>query len=270
MKRNGGEVPRNPMDVPCGGYPYINQLRSLSYSAPQNGHYFYEFYRLAMIIQERSQRTYLTHQDQAATFQQIHIQFLINAYDEKQWGRRMAMAEKRRKRDAEIQEVFAAFRMVAVELINRIQNYRDETVDTFSRLPARQGDAYMEKWQQEVMGLVEMMNDGFRNIGIAYGYQTPYVDASQTYRNKITYRYLERSWKEEQTSKTKAGKTKADKTKEEDEEAGDEDVGDEEAGDEEAGDEDAGDEDAGDEMKEEGEDEEDIQLTIAILRSLQA
>ena len=34
------------------------------------------------------------------------------------------MNEKKKKRDFEIQEIFGAFRMIAVELINRVQQYR--------------------------------------------------------------------------------------------------------------------------------------------------
>jgi len=257
LKRNGGDIPRNPADVPCGGYPYHNQLRNLAYSAPKNGHFFYEFYRLAMILQDKSQQSYQSHMDQAATFQQIHVQFLINAYDEKQWGRRLAMAEKRRKRDAEIQEVFAAFRMVAVEFINRIQNYRDETVDTFSRLRPHQGDAYMEKWQQEVMGLVEMMNDGFRNIGIAYGYQTPYIVPFVNHRGKMEYRYREQTWKEETRRKRQVSNTEEQKASDEPEDPFEEDEDLEEDEDEDE------DEDTGDEK-------EDTTIQLAILRSLQS
>jgi hypothetical protein len=155
-----------------------------------------------MELQEISERNYRSHLDQDH-LNGTHIRFLLGDFNEKEWGKRLAVAEKRRKRDTEIQEVFAAFRMVAVELINRIQHYRDETVDAFTLLPLHKADEYLEKWNVEVQALIEMVNEGFKRISQAHYYQVPIIEVSHLNdRSKsIQYRIGQFKWKTETRGK---------------------------------------------------------------------
>ena len=123
MRRNGNaEGIRNPADVPCGGYPNGWELRRIPRTVRSDlSNKFYEFHRICQEIQDISQRTYRSHIDN--TTAAINIKFLLNDYDETHWGQLLGKNERKRKRDSEVQEIFGAFRMVAVELINRIQNY---------------------------------------------------------------------------------------------------------------------------------------------------
>ena len=139
MKRNGGAAPRNPADVPCGGYPNAWELRRMPKGMPsKTTNIFFEFHRICQELQDISQRTYRSHIDNTTT-NNINVKFLLGDFDEKHWGQLLGKNERKRKRDNEVQEIFAAFRMVAVELLNRVQNYRseDRKIPTFTELPIK-------------------------------------------------------------------------------------------------------------------------------------
>jgi hypothetical protein len=148
-----------------------------------------------MEIQDQTERGYRSHLDEGG-LRDTHVRFLLGDFDERTWGQRLAQAEKRRKRDAEVQEVFAAFRMVAVELLNRIQHYRDETVDTFTRLPSPKAEAYLEVWNKEVQALIQMVNEGLKAVSIAHHCVTPYINVGYLTNRTIYYQYVTLRWTE--------------------------------------------------------------------------
>lgn len=186
MKRTGGEMPRNPADVPCGGYPNTWELRQLTRMMPQKVYsLFYEFHRICMEIQDVTTRQYRRHIDQDNT-NQINIRFLLRDHDEKMWGRCLAINEKKRKYDAEIQEIFTAFRMVAVELINRVQHYRDDVIDTFTLLPPKKAEKIILDLNVEIQELIRMINSALCNVSISYSYSVPFVQMYQG-NNDISY-----------------------------------------------------------------------------------
>ena len=188
MKRNGNAPLRNPADVPCGGYPGAWELRRMPRGTHKRySHPFYEFHRICHEIQEISTRNYRSHMDQATTHG-INIKFLLGDYDEKQWGRYLAINEKKRKRDAELQEIFAAFRMVAVELINRVQNYNaDGRMIDFSTLTHLAAEEYLAALNVEIGGLIEMINKALRDVSISHSYAVPYINLVYSDYEKINY-----------------------------------------------------------------------------------
>ena len=181
MKRTGGSAPRNPADIPCGGYPTIWELRRM----PKGmnvliSNKFHEFHRICQELQDISERGYRSHIDNATTTG-INVKFLLGDFDEKRWGQNLAKTEKKRKRDNEVQEIFVAFRMVAVELINRVQQYDDGTIRNFSVLPALIAEKFIENLDIEVQALITMINDALRNVSISYCYSVPYINIEGGY-----------------------------------------------------------------------------------------
>lgn len=175
LKRTGGAVPRNPNDVPCGGFPAAWELARHPRGMKRNvSQLFYEFHRICMELQEISTRTYRSHLDQEGTTR-INIGFLLGDTDEKKWGRLLAINEKKRKRDAEIQEVLGAFRMVAVELINRVQNYSDRGIPSFYHLHPADAEAFIMALHVEITALITMINDAMKDISVSYSYSVPYI-----------------------------------------------------------------------------------------------
>jgi hypothetical protein len=190
MKRNGGAMARNPADVPCGGFPEAWELRRFPRGCQKSiVFYFTEFHRVCMHVQDMGANQYRSHFDNTA-INDINVRFLLNDFDEKQWGRFLAMNEKKRKRDAEVQEVLGAFRMVAVELINRVQNYTDETQSSFAALSVVKAEQYMLDLQVEIMELITMINAALRKISISYSYSVPYIDIVEILPNKFSHYHL--------------------------------------------------------------------------------
>lgn len=175
LKRTGGAVQRNPADVPCGGYPNGWDLVSLSPLLPKDlTRFWIEFHRLCMEVQDQSEHNYRTHLDQQST-QTLHINYLLGDYNDARWGQLLAINEKKKKRDAEIQDVFNAFRMVAVELINRIQNYREHGRTSFTYVPLKEAEPYLAGVVGEMKALIQMINDAFKAISISHSYSVPYI-----------------------------------------------------------------------------------------------
>ena len=177
MKRNGTDVPRNPADVPCGGYPNAWELRRMPRGLPSSiSNKFFEFHRICQELQDISERTYRSHIDQNA-ITDINVKFLLGDFDEVRWGQQLGKNERKRKRDNEVQEIFAAFRMVAVELLNRVQNYRseDDKINNFTLLPVPEAQKFVEALNVEIGALITMINDALRNVSISYSYSVPYI-----------------------------------------------------------------------------------------------
>lgn len=177
MKRNGVTAPRNPADVPCGGYPNAWELRRMPRGLPSSvSNKFFEFHRICQELQDISERTYRSHIDQNA-ITDINVKFLLGDFDEKHWGQQLGKNERKRKRDNEVQEIFAAFRMVAVELLNRVQNYRsdDGKITNFTLLPVTEAQKFLQALDVEIGALITMINDALRNVSISYSYSVPYI-----------------------------------------------------------------------------------------------
>jgi hypothetical protein len=183
MKRNGVNAPRNPADIPCGGYPNAWELRRMPKGLPHSlSNTFFEFHRICQELQDISERNYRSHIDQNTTTD-INVKFLLGDFDEKHWGQLLGKNERKRKRDSEVQEIFAAFRMVAVELLNRIQNYRSEDglITSFTHLPILEAKKVLEALDIEINALITMINDALRNISISYLYSVPYIAIDNKY-----------------------------------------------------------------------------------------
>jgi hypothetical protein len=181
MKRNGGAAPRNPADIPCGGYPTVWELRRMPKGInPHISNKFHEFHRICQELQDISERGYRSHIDNATT-SGINVKFLLGDFDEKRWGQNLAKTEKKRKRDNEVQEIFVAFRMVAVELINRVQNYDDGTIRNFSLLPLKIAEEFINNLDIEIQALITMINDALRNVSTSYCYSVPYINMDGGY-----------------------------------------------------------------------------------------
>ena len=218
LRRNGegGQMQRNPLDVPCGGYPNGWELRKLPKSIKRDiNDMFYEFHRICLEIQDISAHTYRSHLDNTV-LSDINVKFLLNDYDEKHWGQLLAKNEKKRKRDSEVQEIFAAFRMVAVELINRIHNYtftdKDGKICNITGLDNKKIEEIIVEWDKEVQTLIEMINNALQQVSICYHYIVPNIEKDKpitNYRgNKFYYKLVHKNYYDE-LKKTKS-KSKED------------------------------------------------------------
>jgi hypothetical protein len=212
LRRNGqnNQSHRNPLDVPCGGYPNTWELRRLNNTINKELYdTLYEFHRICQEIQDISTRTYRSHLDNT-NINNIHVKFLLNDIDDKHWGQLLAQNEKKRKRDQEVQEIFAAFRMVAVELLNRLQNYV-YTVDNknyylHQQTPISVTENFLKPWAVEVNELINMINKALQDVSINYHYVVPNIikeinEGRYSSRNKFYFRLIDKNYYEENKKK---------------------------------------------------------------------
>jgi hypothetical protein len=122
---------------------------------------------------------------------------LLGDFTDAKWGQQLAINEKKKKRDAEVQEVFAAFLMVAVNIINTVQNYRDAEHESFRKLPIVVAERILMDLHIEICELITIMNNAFKDISVAYAYTTPFIDVSACNPHKgITiYRLIGKNYK---------------------------------------------------------------------------
>jgi hypothetical protein len=210
MKRTGGAMPRNPADVPCGGFPGAWELVRFPRGVRREvANLFYEFHRICQELQDISTRNFRTHFDNAQ-FNQMNIKFLLGEMEEKKWGQQLAIAEKKKKRDGEVQEIMGAFRMAAVELVNRVQLYRDGPIRSFTDLPPLQADQFLSALHVEIKELYNLINDAFRTASISSSYSVPYIEAVWNESHKVHhYRVAFKNFKDE-SKKKRAVKPKDD------------------------------------------------------------
>ena len=196
MKRKGA-LPRNPGDVPCGGFPEYWHLVDHPPSTDLHiSNAYLEFHRLCREVQDVSQHNYRTHIDNATTTG-INIKYLLGDLTDAKWGQQLAINEKKRKRDTEIQEVFAAFLMIAVNIINTVQNYRTDMDLPFTYLTKEEADDILVQLQVETAELIIIMNDAFKGISLSYSYTVPHIITTypSTGNNRVYYRLSSKNFK---------------------------------------------------------------------------
>jgi hypothetical protein len=125
----------------------------------------------------------------------------LQEIDEKQWGRYLAINEKKRKRDTEVQEVFGAFRMVAVELINRVHRYSDAKCRSFTDVSIIFAVQFINDLFIEIQELIRMINDAFRTISIAHSYSVPSIGIRND-DNQVEYYIMTTKFAEEKKKRS--------------------------------------------------------------------
>lgn len=215
MKRTGGAMPRNPADVPCGGFPGAWELVRFPRGVRRElANLFYEFHRICQELQDISTRNFRTHFDNTQ-FTQMNVKFLLGELEEKKWGQQLAIAEKKKKRDGEVQEIMGAFRMAAVELVNRVQHYRDGPILSFTDLPPPQADQFLLALHVEIKELYNLINDAFRTASISSSYSVPYIEAVWNESHKVNhYKVSFKNFKDESKKKRVAKPKDEDDSKE--------------------------------------------------------
>jgi len=77
--------------------------------------------------------------------------------------------------------------MVAVELINRVQQFTDGPIVRFTDLPIPKAEAFILELNNEIQALVHMINDALRGISISYSYSVPCISTTPDQGDRFTY-----------------------------------------------------------------------------------
>ena len=164
---NGGNIPRQVGDVPCGGAPTLNELLrnagrcsddkeiTLKLSNIHRSYHHNQFvelphYAVNVVNDNRD----------------LRINYLLKVIDEKKFKRTIQQREKAREKKTHIHQVMTMYLGALADILNRI-------------VQAPNLDALME-CVTEIDGLVEYTNTSFENISKIY-------DCVKTFVSKVDY-----------------------------------------------------------------------------------
>lgn len=170
IKKNGGEMPRNPHDIPCGGFPTFYDLRPIILRLSKDlQKHIEDLHRVSMEFSDVATFRYQTHLHNERN-NHCNIRYLLGDYDEANWGTYLVRVEKERIRDLNIQQVIAAFRMVAIELLGRVLGI---TINTQHEM-----DCAIIPIITEYNELITMINDAMKKISIQFKARVPVIRKS--------------------------------------------------------------------------------------------
>jgi hypothetical protein len=146
MRQNGG-LPREPGDVPCGGLPSIEQLRSILGVA--------SFDRRGVIVPTRTpvQSTLWTihrnhthiqwvvlgryiDDDRAAGNRDLRIKFMLKDFTDEVFKKKLQQREKAREKKEAIRQVLDMYQTVTIDLFRSLLTEKncDATLQAFTNL----------------------------------------------------------------------------------------------------------------------------------------
>jgi hypothetical protein len=134
MRTHGGGLPRNPGDVPCGGFPHLNTIRPIferalnpQYRYVENAHRMYG--HTLWIIQRYQDNGHEDNRD-------LRIKLMIGDINADVFKTKIQQREKARHRKTEIRQVIEMFRAVLVDLFQTFITSKNipELTDSLARL----------------------------------------------------------------------------------------------------------------------------------------
>ena len=172
-KTNGGAIPREAGDVPCGGLPNPYLFTRAIYDCPN----------VDMIIKHRLTTIHrclsdilnyrLLHfplRQNANVNRDIDVQYLMKKCTEDEWGTKLEQAETRFERKKEVGLILQTFLHIGSEKMTSVMN-------------AGAGDRkrMIEKTVQEMEGVREFINQSLLQKGIQMGIVVPQFDNQYTF-----------------------------------------------------------------------------------------
>ena len=168
IRKNGGEVPRTPGDIPCGGLPTFHQFNSqfLKKLSIQEGMYITNAFRTCLHIEDVELRRYRKHLEPSRSDDIIRwgIYYLMNEMTEDEWKISLAKDEKDRQKSREISDVLQTLIEVATSIIRRAYQYNGKNILDFKEII-----------ETELEHLREFTNNALSSISRSYKCSTPII-----------------------------------------------------------------------------------------------
>jgi hypothetical protein len=118
MMENGGVVPRQPGDVPCGGLPYITTLVAKTRGAGVNHQEVRTVHRLYNHIEQVVLPRYRV--DTIAGNRHLRIKYLTNEIDEEKLKYLLQSSEKKNNKQTELYQVLQMLLQVMLDIFQRM------------------------------------------------------------------------------------------------------------------------------------------------------
>lgn len=120
QSRNGGDIVRNPLDIPCGGLMDSYRLkRALYHLAKAESEHIFNIYRICSHIINVERHRFEMHLrgEDRVTW---GVRYLLKEVDDDGWKRYLAKNEKDRQKSHEIRDVLDALMVAAIYLFQRV------------------------------------------------------------------------------------------------------------------------------------------------------
>ena len=162
-QRNGGVVPRNPGDVPCGGIIHMRALtqilRAHLYDNNDVRRTLNDYHRLHLHIQGVELPKYVVNRN--ANNEDLRIQFLVNEIDEKVFKLELQKREKAAEKKQEIHQILNMYQTVVMDIYNKVVDIK--TYEDIANMI------------QELDAICMYTNTSFVNISKLYNCVVPYM-----------------------------------------------------------------------------------------------
>lgn len=184
--RNGGELPRNPRDVPCGGLIHAHSLRTTVAKLNKGeAAKIYDIYRLCCHILEVERHRYEVHL-QRNNMRAQGVQYLLKELTEQEWKIHIAKDEKNRQKSKEIRDILDAFIGVVITLFQRLHPDSIEYNSNINIVKKNVANIVIQL-EIEFEELRSFTMEALTNTSRSYGCSVPVIDAKwELLHRKIT------------------------------------------------------------------------------------
>lgn len=176
-KVNGGNIPREAGDVPCGGLPNAYQFTRMIYDIPQapidHKHTLGSIHRcLSDVLYYRLPQFPL--RQNANVNRDIDIEYLMKKLSEEEWGTKLEQAETRFDRKKEIGLILQTFLHIGSEKLASL-------VNALNRTPVQDKPRILEKTLKEMNEVRDYINKSLLQKGAQMGIVVPQFTAIYGY-----------------------------------------------------------------------------------------
>ncbi len=158
-RTHGGEAPRAPGDLPCGGLPGLNELdRRLRAAGVVDLELIRQlrgYHRLVRHVQVVDAPR-LPEPGAAPDNSDLRLQYLANMLSEAEWKAKLQQREKRRDKERDLRQVYDMFVAAAAETLRKLAVAQAEPTEALDELHA----------------LRDFANASFRDIAKRFGAAT--------------------------------------------------------------------------------------------------
>lgn len=165
LQRNGREIPRNPLDIPCGGLPNVVTIRNLLSNRKANEdltNRVQRAHRAIVHINQIEMYAYVVRERGEEDNRDLRIQYMSNELPEEQFMITLQQREKARNKKREIHGVLSTVSLAGT--------------DIYQRISVSKNKEDIESLLQELENLKNYNNESMAGISKRYKCVTPRIN----------------------------------------------------------------------------------------------
>jgi len=178
---NGGQIPRNPLDIQCGrelDYTFIRTFRDLFKNVVEGivkFNYFEIIFRNIRHNNDVYMRRYQTNYEEEN--EKIRVQYLLKEIDEMRFKVLLQRINKANMKNNEMVQVFQLIQIAITDIIYLLfDNLKSEPLIENKKNK-------IEQCKQEILNLIEHCNELLSDIALTYNCTKYYFDEVLTFKN---------------------------------------------------------------------------------------